>query len=111
MGEKPELEDYEVDFSQYDDIILGFPVWAANIAPPLRTFVDAHREQIRSKTVSAFACQSGRGAEKAFAKLKAALGVDAFAAEAVFIDPKARQSKETDEAIDAFCEALDPQAI
>ena len=39
MAEKPELEPYTVDLSQYEEIIIGFPVWAGTITPPIRTFV------------------------------------------------------------------------
>ena len=38
MGEKPALEPYTFDDSS-DLVIIGSPVWAGNIAPPLRTFI------------------------------------------------------------------------
>ena len=53
-----------------------------------------------------FACQSGSGAEKAFAKIKALLGVDAFDAELILIDPKSKPNSANDAKIDAFCEKL-----
>ena len=99
--ETPDLEDYEIDLSEYDRVIFGFPVWASNIAPPLRSFIAEHREELVEKELAAFATQGGSGAPKALGKLKNALGIDAFAAEAVFIEPKAQQSEETDAAIDA----------
>ena len=99
--ETPDLEDYEINLSEYDRVIFGFPVWASNIAPPLRSFIAEHREELTEKELAAFATQGGSGAPKALGKLKNALGIDAFAAEAVFIEPKAQQSEETDAAIDA----------
>ena len=99
--ETPELEDCEVDLAEYARVIFGFPVWASNIAPPLRTFIAEHKTELQEKELAAFATQGGSGAPKALAKLKDALGIDAFAAEAVFIEPKAQQSEETDAAIDA----------
>ena len=94
MAEKPDLEPYSFDLSLYDRIVFGFPVWAANIAPPIRTFIrDNHLD---GKKIAAFACESGSGAEKAFAKLKAALGIAALEAETVLIDPKTRPSAEND---------------
>ena len=99
--ETPELEDCEVDLAEYDRVIFGFPVWASNIAPPLRTFIAEHKTELQEKELAAFATQGGSGAPKALAKLKDALGIDAFAAEAVFIEPKAQQSEETDALIDA----------
>lgn len=35
MGDKPALEPYAFDPNAYDLVILGTPVWAGTIAPPL----------------------------------------------------------------------------
>ena len=104
MAETPELEPYEFDADQYERIIFGFPVWAGNVTPPLRTFVRDHN--LKGKRIAAFACQSGAGAEKAFAKLKSALGIDELEASMVLIDPKAKPNAENDQKIDAFCTCL-----
>lgn len=106
MAEKPELEEISVDLSGYDRIIFGFPVWASNFTPPLRTFIEEHSDGLKDKRFSAFACQSGSGAEKAFGKLAKCIGIDAFEQTAVFIDPKAKQDANKDEQIEAFCRAL-----
>ena len=106
MGDKPDLEDYNVDFSRFDRIIFGFPVWAANFTPPLRTFIEDNREGLKGKRFAAFVCQSGSGAEKALAKLEKCIGETAFEQTAIFIDPKAKRSEETDLRIDAFINAL-----
>ena len=104
--ETPELENCDADLSGYDRVVFGFPVWASNIAPPLRTFIANHQAELQTKELAAFATQGGSGAPKALAKLKAAIGINAFAAEGVFIEPKSQQSEKTDAAIDAFCEEL-----
>ena len=70
MAETPALEPYDFDAGKYDRIVIGFPVWAGNMAPPIRTLVKENRDAIAVKQVFAFACQSGNGAEKAFEKLK-----------------------------------------
>ena len=54
--------------------------------------------------IAAFACQCGSGAEKAFGKLKEALGVDALEAELVLIDPKDKPRKENERKIREFCD-------
>ena len=102
MAEKPPLEEYDVDLTAYDRIVFGFPVWAGNVTPPLRTFIAENLEAVKEKRIAAFACQSGSGAEKAFGKLKEAIGIDALENEAVFIDPKNKQTAETDAAIEVF---------
>ena len=104
MAETPELEPYEFDSGAYERIIIGFPVWAGNVAPPIRTFV--LENDIRGKRIAAFACEGGSGAEKAFEKLRRAIGIDSLEAELVLIDPKARPSAENDRKIREFCAAL-----
>ena len=105
MAEKPLLRPYSFD-SDCDRVVIGFPVWAGNVAPPIRTFI--RDNSLSGKRIAAFACQSGAGAEKAFLKLKAALGIDALEAELVLIDPKDKPGAENDQKIQAFCRALEP---
>lgn len=104
MAETPQLKPYAFDAAGYDRVILGFPVWAGNVTPPIRTFV--RDNDLKGKRVAAFACQSGAGAEKAFGRLKAALGVDELEAELILIDPKSKPSAENDRKIGAFCDRL-----
>lgn len=106
MAEKPELEPYDIDLSAYERIIIGFPVWASNFTPPVRTFLFENKSELKGKRFAAFACQSGGGAEKALAKLKKYIGIESFEAEAVFIDPKDKESGATNTAIDSFCSRL-----
>ena len=106
MAEKPKLEEIDVDLSKYDRIIFGFPVWASNYTPPLRTFIEDFREQLKGKRFAAYACQSGAGADKALDKLAKSLEIDAFEQAEVFIDPKARSEAAKDEQIARFCKAL-----
>ena len=106
MAESPELEDFSLDLSAYERIIFGFPVWASTFAPPLRTFVERYQPQLQGKKLVAFACQSGTGAEKAFAKLAKCIGVEGFEKTVVFIDPKSRPKAEKTGQIEAFCEAM-----
>ena len=104
MAETPKLKPYVFDSADWDRIIIGFPVWAGNVTPPIRTFIKEN--DLRGKSVAAFACQSGAGAEKAFAKLKAALGVDALDAELILIDPKAKPREDNERKIAEFCASL-----
>lgn len=105
MAEKPALESYKLD-ADYDEFIIGFPVWAGNITPPIRTFIFENKEMLEGKRISVFACQSGSGAEKAFEKLKKLLGIDGFYDTAVFIDPKNKPSVKNDKKLEAFIRAL-----
>ncbi len=106
MAEKPELEPYDVDLTAYDEIIFGFPVWAGTFTPPLRTFVLENQEGLKDKTIAAFACQSGAGAEKAFSKLKDCIGIDRFTATTIYIDPKDKPSEDNAHKLSEFCQML-----
>ena len=104
MAETPALQPCGFDAGSYDRVILGFPVWAGNVAPPIRTFIMDH--DLRGKRIAAFACESGSGAGRAFGRLKTALRISALEAELVLIDPKARPSAENERRIRAFCAGL-----
>ncbi len=104
MGEMPKLKPYRFDAAAFDRVIIGFPVWASTFAPPIRTFVKENA--LAGKHVAAFACQSGNGAEKAFAKLAAMIGTEKLDATLILIDPKARPRPENAEKLDAFAAAL-----
>lgn len=106
MSEKPKLEPYEFDASAYDRIIFGSPVWASCFAPPLRTFINDQGSALAGKEIAAFMCMAGNGDQKAFEKLKAALGIDSFAATLTLIDPKDQRKPEDDHAIREFCSKL-----
>ncbi len=104
MAETPKLCPYTFNASEYDRIVFGFPVWASNITPPIRSFVKEN--ELDGKRIAAFACESGSGAEKAFGKLKAALGIETLEAELILIDPKTRPSEENDRKLESFCSKL-----
>jgi flavodoxin len=55
------------DPSSYDVVVLGTPVWAGNISSPLRSYVEAHKAQL--KRVAFFCTQGGSGADKVFSDL------------------------------------------
>ena len=105
LGEKPALKPYSFDAGKYEQIIIGFPVWAGNITPPIRTFAAENQAGLKEKRIAAFACQSGRGAESAFGHLKDCLGIESFSAQLVLIDPAKKPVPENEEKIRKFCEA------
>ncbi len=103
MAEKPKLRPYRFDAEAYGTVIFGFPVWAGNIAPPIRTFL--YENRMKAARYAAFACQGGSGAERAFGKLKECLGHD-LSKTLVLVDPKDKPDPAKDLQIDLFCEAL-----
>lgn len=105
MGEKPNLKPYVFNASEYDKVVFGFPIWAGSVTPPIRSFVLDNKE-VTSKKISIFACQSGNGAEKAFAKFKKEFGVSEFVSELILIDPKDKPSDDNQKKINDFCSKL-----
>jgi flavodoxin len=106
MGEKPKLNPYEFNAQEYDSVIIGSPVWASNIAPPLRTFVEDNKTALSGKKISAFTCMSGSGGDKALLKLKTLLGITDYTAEMILIDPKDKPSDENETKIADFCNKI-----
>ena len=105
MGEKPKLKKYEFNKDKYDCVILGFPVWASNVVPPIRTFISEN--DLSDKKIAAYACYSGGGAEKALMKLKKLLNRDELSSEIVLIDPVKNDENENMEKIREFCASLE----
>ena len=105
MGDKPELEPYSFDPMAYDLIILGSPVWAGTIAPPLRTCIEEHRTALQSKRLAVFFCCSG-GPGKVLEKFRACLAGIVPERELILIDPKDKPSEEKEVKIKSFCSAL-----
>ncbi len=106
MAETPELESYDVDLDKVDELIIGFPVWASTITPPIRTFLTDNKDALKGKKIAVYACQAGNGAPKAMEKIRDLLGIDEFVAKAVFIDPKARPSDENEKILEEFTDKL-----
>ncbi len=102
----PALRPYAFAAQDYDLVILGMPLWAGRVTPPLNTFVQENREALQGKQIAAFVCSSGGGPEKALEQLRAALGIDAFAAELSLVDPKTKADAANGMRIAAFCKAL-----
>ena len=105
MGDKPELEPYPFDPAAYDLIVLGGPVWAGTFAPPLRTFIEKHREELITIRLAVFFCCSG-GPGKVLDKFRSFLKEVHPEQELILIDPKDKPAADTAEKINAFCSAL-----
>jgi len=56
----------------YDLVIIGTPVWAYNMATPIRTYITLYKE--RFKKVAFFCTMGGSGSEKTFKEMKSLCG-------------------------------------
>ena len=102
----PALKPYEFAAEDYGMIVLGMPLWAGRVTPPINTFVQENREALQGKQIAAFVCSSGGSPEKALEQLRAALGIEAFAAELSLVDPKSKADTANEMRITAFCNSL-----
>lgn len=53
----PEIQDIDIDLNNYDEIILGTPVWWYRPAPAIRTFLN--KNNLSEKTIKPFATNAG----------------------------------------------------
>ena len=57
MTKKPELEEYTVDLSKYNNIIICSPCWFGTFAPPINTFLSDNK--IENKNIYLLVCNGG----------------------------------------------------
>ena len=102
MKEIPELSKYDFNYSKYDQIIFGTPVWASNYNPTLRTFIKDNKDKLKKMKISVFVCCSGGNANKTIDKLKNDIGIDNFDNQLVLIDPLDKPTKEKSILLEEF---------
>ncbi len=67
LGIEPPLKPYSFNPDDYDTVILGTPLWAWTIAPPLKTFISGNN--LSGKKLAFFVSSGGGNDKKCFAKL------------------------------------------
>jgi Flavodoxins len=53
------IEDPNADLRDIDTLILVTPIWAGKLAPPVRTWMRSHVEEVRGKRILLIASNSG----------------------------------------------------
>jgi len=48
-NKKIEIEKTDVDFDQYDKVVLCFPVWSGNVSNPMRSFLEEN--ELKNKNI------------------------------------------------------------
>lgn len=86
----PKIEYEKINVNDYENIIIGSPVWAGSYAPALKAFFK--KEKIKDKNIGLFVCCNG-GEGNTIKELKENLEGNNFLASAVFIE--ALKNKET----------------
>ena len=57
MTKRPELQEYNIDLSKYDNIFIGSPCWFGTFAPPINTFLT--NESLKNKNIYLYVCNGG----------------------------------------------------
>ena len=83
--EKPELQDYNINLENYENIFIGTPIWVGTYAPPYNTFLK--KENISNKNIYLFACHGGGGADKFYKNIKEIIPNNEFKGEIDFNEP------------------------
>lgn len=65
---RPEIEEFAVSVSQYDIILLGYPIWWGQCPPAVRTFLDSY--DLSGKTIMPFCTSGSTGIDGSLAKIK-----------------------------------------
>ncbi len=73
----PPIDPIERKLDEYDLVILGSPVWAQNMASPVRTFIKDYASA--AKQVATFCTVGGYGGEAALKRISDALGTKPIA--------------------------------
>ncbi|MHA2270099.1 MAG: flavodoxin family protein [Promethearchaeota archaeon] len=94
MKIKPKLMGFDINPLEYDIIILGTPVWAWNISPPMRSFLS--KFDFSGKNVVLWMCHAGDGV-KAMKRFRETLNDANTVGSISFQDPLKKDSDEKKE--------------
>ncbi len=64
----PEIKEIEVDPSDYELTIIGTPVWAGNMASPVRTYLSRNNDKLNR--VAFFCTMGSRGSKRTFLEME-----------------------------------------
>jgi len=101
FNEKPALLNEKIDFSQYDNVVIGTPIWASSFTPPILTFLTENK--IENKNVFLFACSLGGSADKCFTKMINLLPGNKIVSKESFTEPFKEPKEDTEQKVVNFC--------
>jgi len=64
----PEIKKTEINPEEYDVVIIGTPVWAENMASPVRTYLFRNNDKLNR--VAFFCTMGSRGSKKTFLEME-----------------------------------------
>jgi len=94
MKSKPKLEDLKFNPLNYDLVIIGTPVWAWNISPPVRSYCSEF--DLKDRKIALFTSSDGNGI-KAMSRFKSFIEDSEIIGEYRFISPLSEDSDKAKE--------------
>ena len=104
FSETPALEPLKYNAEDYDNIIIGFPVWASSYPPAIASYIKDHA--FSGKKVSIIACSAGGNCAKAVKKLEENLPGNTYGKILSLRDPS-RDKEKSVELIKTFISAVE----
>ena len=92
FGEMPALEDIKLNLEEYDTLVIGTPIWAGTMTPPVLTFL--HDNKIIDKKIILVTTCGGGGSENAVDKMKEFLSGSTVIDAINFVNPLKNQNEE-----------------
>jgi flavodoxin len=66
------LQEIKKNPASYDLVIIGTPIWGANMSTPIRTYITEHKEKF--KTIAFFCTEGSSGGQKCFKSMEELCG-------------------------------------
>jgi flavodoxin len=66
------IQPVKKDPANYDIVVIGTPVWAANMSSPVRTYISENKAKF--KNIAFFCTEGSTGSEKTFAEMEEVIG-------------------------------------
>ena len=101
-GEETSIRANEINHANYDIVIIGAPVWASNIPPPMLSYIQHHKHQLKS--IAFFCTEGGSGGARMFDKMKTIIGKPAV--DTLEITEKELKNKSFNSKLVAFSKKL-----
>jgi flavodoxin len=104
FGEMPAIEDININLEEYDTLVIGTPIWAGTMTPPVLTFL--HDNKIIDKKIILVTTCGGGGSEKAVEKMKEFLSGSNVIDAINFVNPLQNQNEEFQNKIEKIKELM-----
>jgi len=98
------IENFNLELSEYDLVIIGTPIWAGRLTPAIRTFLIGNSEVLPE--VAFFTTHAGGGSSKALLQLEELAGKEPLACLSIEKSKLKEDSSDSEQEIDKYVKTL-----